>query len=88
MYEKSKKVRDKVIKQIMNGECHFSKEQLSTYDSLLISKKFFEYKLIKFKRENIVGVEQNNGIVTVKNIDGSFTIIDNPLNIEDLKAFL
>ena len=88
MYEKSKKVRDKVIKQIINGECHFSEEQLSTYDSLLISKKFFDYKPIEFKRENIINAEEKNNIVTIKNIDGSFTVIDNPLNIEDLKAFL
>ena len=33
MYDKSKKVRDKVIQQILNGECYFSQEQLSTYDS-------------------------------------------------------
>lgn len=88
MYEKSKKVRDKVIKQIINGECHFSEEQLSTYDSLLISKKFFDYKPIEFKRDDIVNAEEKNNIVTIKNIDGSFTVIDNPLNIEDLKAFL
>lgn len=88
MYDKSKKVRDKVIQQIINGECHFSKEQLSTYDSLLISEKFFDYKPIEFKRENIVNTEEKNNIVTIKNIDGSFTVIDNPLNIEDLKAFL
>lgn len=88
MYEKSKKVRDKVINQLLNGECHFSKEQLSTYDSLLISKKFFDYKPIEFKRDNIVNVDEKNNIVAIKNIDGSFTVIDNPLNIEDLKAFL
>ena len=40
------------------------------------------------KKASYLNVEQNNGIVSIKNIDGSFTIIDNPLNIEDLKVFL
>ena len=62
-------------------------EPLSVFDILEISMYLFKYKERDFDCDLIDKITQNeNGVVDIEYKDGSHELVDNPINIEDLKV--
>ena len=89
-YEKSMQLRNKYITSdcLANLYSEIS-EPLSVFDLLEISMYLFKYKERDFDCDFIEKVTQNdNGVVDIEYKDGSHELVDNPINIEDLKVCL
>lgn len=89
-YQKSCEMRDKEFERILNnGLDNNDIPPLSMLDVLMISKAMFTYSPIEFKKEDVKKVAMNEDkSVFITNNDDSIEVIDNPLNIEDLKKIL
>lgn len=88
-YIQSCAIRDKEFDRILEDGSEDIITPLSVYDVMFLSKCFFTYAhkdIEKDKVEKITMNEDKTVFVTYK--DGSMEIIDNPLNIEDLKILL
>jgi len=88
-YIQSCAIRDKEFDRILEDGSENIITPLSVYDVMFLSKCFFTYMhkdIEKDKVEKITMNEDKTVFVTYK--DGSMEIIDNPLNIEDLKILL
>lgn len=88
-YIQSCTIRDKEFDRILEDGSENTITPLSVYDVMFLSKCFFTYTqkdIEKDKVEKITMNEDKTVFVTYK--DGSMEIIDNPLNIEDLKILL
>ena len=87
-YEKSMQLRNKYITSdcLANLYSEIS-EPLSVFDILEISMYLFKYKERDFDCDLIDKITQNeNGVVDIEYKDGSHELVDNPINIEDLKV--
>ena len=85
-YIQSCAIRDKEFDRILEDGSENIITPLSVYDVMFLSKCFFTYMhkdIEKDKVEKITMNEDKTVFVTYK--DGSMEVIDNPLNIEDLK---
>jgi hypothetical protein len=88
-YVQSCAIRDKEFDRILEDGSENTITPLSVYDVMFLSKCFFTYMhkdIEKDKVEKITMNEDKTVFVTYK--DGSMEVIDNPLNIEDLKILL
>ena len=87
-YEKSMQLRNRYITSdcLANLYSEIS-EPLSVFDILEISMYLFKYKERDFDCDLIDKITQNeNGVVDIEYKDGSHELVDNPINIEDLKV--
>jgi len=88
-YIQSCAIRDKEFDRILEDGSENTITPLSVYDVMFLSKCFFTYThkdIEKDKVEKISINEDKTVFITYK--DGSMEVIDNPLNIEDLKILL
>ena len=85
-YIQSCAIRDKEFERILENGSENEITPLSIYDMMLLSKDFFTYShkfIDKDKVSKIVLNEDKTVFITYK--DGSMEVIDNALQIEDLK---
>ena len=85
-YIQSCAIRDKEFERILENGSENNITPLSIYDMMLLSKDFFTYSnkdIDKDKVSKIVLNEDKSVFITYK--DGSIEVIDNALQIEDLK---
>ena len=85
-YIQSCAIRDKEFERILENGSENNITPLSIYDMMLLSKDFFTYSnkdIDKDKVSKIVLNEDKSVFITYK--DGSMEVIDNALQIEDLK---
>jgi hypothetical protein len=85
-YIQSCAIRDKEFERILENGSENDITPLSIYDMMLLSKDFFTYShkdINKDKVSKIVLNEDKTVFITYK--DGSMEVIDNALQIEDLK---
>ena len=89
-YQKSCEMRDKEFERILNNGLNNNDiSPLSMLDVLMISKAMFTYSPMEFKKDEIKKVTMNEDkSVFVTYNDDTIKIIENPLNIEELKKFL
>lgn len=88
-YIQSCAIRDKEFERILENGSENEITPLSIYDMMLLSKDFFTYShkdIDKDKVSKIVLNEDKTVFITYK--DGSMEVIDNALQIEDLKILL
>lgn len=88
-YEQSCTIRDKEFNRILEDGSQNDITPLSMYDMMLLHKALFEYTPKIFKKENInkISMNEDNTVFITFN-DGSMEVLDNALNIEDIKALL
>ena len=88
-YEQSSKIREEEFKKILETNTKNKITPLSLYDTLLLSKSFFEYVPKLFQQNDIKKITMNEDktvFITYQN--DSIELIENPLIIEELKMFL
>ena len=88
-YEQSSKIREEEFKKILETNTKDKITPLSLYDTLLLSKSFFEYVPKLFQQNDIKKITMNEDktvFITYQN--DSIELIENPLIIEELKMFL
>ena len=88
-YIQSCAIRDKEFDRILEDGTENTITPLSVYDVMLLSKHFFTYvhkDIDKDKVDKISMNEDKTAYITYK--DGSMEVIDNALQIEDLKILL
>ena len=88
-YIQSCTIRDKEFDRILEDGTENTITPLSVYDVMLLSKHFFTYvhkDIDKDKVDKISMNEDKTAYITYK--DGSMEVIDNALQIEDLKILL
>lgn len=88
-YEQSCTIRDKEFNRILEDGSQNDITPLSMYDMMLLHKALFEYAPKIFEKENInkISMNEDNTVFITFN-DGSMEVLDNALNIEDMKALL
>ena len=88
-YEKSRAIRDKEFDRILEDGSENDITPLSLYDMMLLHKAFFTYVPKTYDKDNIKKITMNEDkSVFITYQDDSMEIVENALNIEDLKAFL
>lgn len=88
-YKQSCTIRDKEFKRILEDGAQDEITPLSMYDMMLLHKALFTYSPKLFERDKITKATMNeDNTVFVYYSDGSMEVLDNPLQIEDLKVFL
>lgn len=86
-YENSCTIRNKEFNRILENGIENKLKPMSMLDVLMLSKSLFTYVPKDFS--NVIKATMNEDrTVLVKYNDGSHEIIENQLNIEDLKIFL
>ena len=88
-YEQSSKIREEEFKKILETNTKDKITPLSLYDTLFLSKSFFEYVPKLFQQNDIKKITMNEDktvFITYQN--DSIELIENPLIIEELKMFL
>lgn len=88
-YDNSCKIRDKEFNKILENGIDDDIAYLSVLDVIMISKAFFTYTPKEFNKEDIEEIKMNEDkTVFIKYKDNSMEIIENELNIEDLKIYV
>lgn len=88
-YKQSCSIRDKEFKRILEDGSKDSITPLSMYDMMLLSKHLFEYVPKTIDASNIKSIKMNEdktAFITYK--DDSMEMVENILQIEDLKIYL
>jgi hypothetical protein len=88
-YKQSCAIRDKEFKRILEDGSKDSITPLSMYDMMLLSKHLFEYVPKTIDASNIKSIKMNEdktAFITYK--DDSMEMVENILQIEDLKIYL
>jgi hypothetical protein len=88
-YEQSCAIRDKEFNRILEDGSQNDITPLSMYDMMLLHKALFEYTPKIFEKENInkISMNEDNTVFITFN-DGSMEVLDNALNIEDIKILI
>lgn len=88
-YEQSCAIRDKEFNRILEDGSQNDITPLSMYDMMLLHKALFEYAPKIFEKENInkISMNEDNTVFITFN-DGSMEVLDNALNIEDIKILI
>ena len=88
-YVQSCTIRDKEFRRILEDGAENEITPLSICDMMFLSKAFFNYVPKDIEKENVKSISMNEDhSVFVTYTDDSMELIDNPLNIEDLKILL
>ncbi len=88
-YKESCNVRDKEFERILENGDYNEIKPLSMSDMMLLSKSMFTYVPKDLDIDKIEGITLNaSKTLTITYKDGSIEIIENPLNIEDLKMYV
>ena len=88
-YTQSCAIRDKEFNRILENGTEDEITQLSIYDMMFLSKAFFNYVPKDIEKENVKTISMNEDhSVFITYADDSMELVDNPLNIEDLKILL
>lgn len=88
-YTQSCAIRDKEFKRILEDGSKDDITPLSMYDMMLLSKHLFEYVPRIIEKDKIKKVSMNEDkSVFITYIDDSMEMLDNALQIEDLKLLL
>lgn len=88
-YEQSCAIRDKEFNRILEDGSQNDITPLSMYDMMLLHKALFVYTPKIFEKENInkISMNEDNTVFITFN-DGSMEVLDNALNIEDIKILI
>ena len=88
-YEQSCAIRDKEFNRILEDGSQNDITPLSMYDMMLLHKALFEYAPKIFEKEDInkISMNEDNTVFITFN-DGSMEVLDNALNIEDIKILI
>lgn len=88
-YEQSCTIRDKEFNRILEDGSQNEITPLSMYDMMLLHKALFEYAPKIFEKEDInkISMNEDNTVFITFN-DGSMEVLDNALNIEDIKILI
>jgi hypothetical protein len=88
-YEQSCTIRDKEFNRILEDGSQNDITPLSMYDMMLLHKALFEYAQKIFEKEDInkISMNEDNTVFITFN-DGSMEVLDNALNIEDIKILI
>ena len=88
-YEQSCTIRDKEFNRILEDGSQNDITPLSMYDMMLLHKALFEYAPKIFEKEDInkISMNEDNTVFITFN-DGSMEVLDNALNIEDIKILI
>ena len=88
-YVQSCAIRDREFGRILEDGTEDEITPLSMYDMMFLSKAFFNYVPKDIERENVKSISMNEDhSVFITYTDDSMELVDNPLNIEDLKILL
>jgi hypothetical protein len=88
-YKQSCAIRDKEFNRILEDGSTDMITPLSVYDMMFLSKAFFNYVPKDIEKENVKAISMNEDhSVFITYADDSMELVDNPLNIEDLKILL
>ena len=88
-YEQSCAIRDKEFNRILEDGSQNEITPLSMYDMMLLHKALFEYAPKIFEKEDINKISMNgDNTVFITFNDGSMEVLDNALNIEDIKILI
>ena len=88
-YEQSCAIRDKEFNRILEDGSQNDITPLSMYDMMLLHKALFEYAPKIFEKEDINKISMNgDNTVFITFNDGSMEVLDNALNIEDIKILI
>ena len=88
-YKHSCAIRDKEFNRILENGTEDVITPLSVCDMMFLSKDFFTYIPKNFEKENVKNISMNEDhSVFVTYNDGSMELIENSLNIEELKVLL
>ena len=88
-YVQSRAIRDKEFNRILEDGSKDEITPLSIHDMLLLSKHLFTYvpKIINKEDVKTISMNEDDSVFVTYN-DGSMELIENPLNIEDLKILI
>jgi len=88
-YKQSCAIRDKEFNRILEDGSQNEITPLSMYDMMLLHKALFEYAPKLYEKENInkISMKEDNTVFITFN-DGSMEVLDNALNIEDIKILI
>ena len=88
-YPQSCTIRDKEFNRILEDGSKDEITPLSIHDMMFLSKAFFDYVPKIIEKENVKNISMNedNSVFITYN-DDSMELVDNPLNIEDLKILV
>ena len=88
-YVQSCAIRDREFGRILEDGTKDEITPLSIYDMMFLSKAFFNYVPKDIEKENVKAISMNEDhSVFITYADDSMELVDNPLNIEDLKTLL
>ena len=88
-YVQSCAIRDREFGRILEDGTEDEITPLSMYDMMFLSKAFFNYVPKDIEKENVKSISMNEDhSVFITYTDDSMELVDNPLNIEDLKILL
>jgi hypothetical protein len=88
-YTRSCAIRDEEFNRILENGSADDIASLSVLSMLMLSKALFSYVPKVIDENNIEGISMNEDkSVFIKYKDGTIEMIDNPLNIEDLKRYV
>jgi hypothetical protein len=88
-YVQSCAIRDREFGRILEDGTKDEITPLSIYDMMFLSKAFFNYVPKDIEKENVKTISMNEDhSVFITYADDSMELVDNPLNIEDLKILL
>ena len=88
-YVQSCAIRDREFGRILEDGTEDEITPLSMYDMMFLSKAFFNYVPKDIEKENVKTISMNEDhSVFITYADDSMELVDNPLNIEDLKILL
>ena len=88
-YKQSCAIRVKEFNRILEDGSQNEITPLSMYDMMLLHKALFEYAPKLYEKENInkISMKEDNTVFITFN-DGSMEVLDNALNIEDIKILI
>jgi hypothetical protein len=88
-YIQSCTIRDKEFNRILEDGSKDEITPLSIHDMMFLSKAFFDYVPKIIEKENVknISINEDNSVFITYN-DDSMELVDNPLNIEDLKILV
>lgn len=88
-YTRSCAIRDEEFNRILENGSSNEIASLSVLSMLMLSKALFSYVPKIFEKDNIENITMNEDkSVFIKYKDGTIEMVDNPLNIEELKILL
>ena len=88
-YTRSCAIRDEEFNRILENGSADNIASLSVLSMLMLSKALFSYVPKIFEKDNIENITMNEDkSVFIKYKDGTIEMVDNPLNIEELKILL